>query len=433
MYLLDSSTNKRKEINKNKISIYLCGPTVYNHIHIGNLRPIVTFDVLHRYLKFLKKEVIFIHNITDIDDKIVNGAKIEQIDELEFSNIYTQKYYEILEKTNILKMITPKVSENLNEMLNFIDELYKKGYAYKLDDGIYFDVSKFKDYGQVSNNDVNNLESNVRVENNKGKHNSNDFVLWKNKTEGKTWDSKFGKGRPGWHTECVVLINKYIKDTVTIHGGGIDLRFPHHENENAQFQALYNKPLANTWMHVGHLMIDNEKMSKSLGNFILVKDILDKWGSNSVRWFFYQTRYQKPLNYNLENMESSQNLIDKIFYELNKAKSYLLLNSKLDEKEYLDDEKIKHFDDDLNFPNIISSIQKDTKSISNLIREKKWDELNKVRNQVVTTLNILGIIYKDEFNEKIIQTLKEWNKYVINKDFESADKLRKILLEKKII
>ncbi len=433
MNIVCSSTGKKNKLPKDKVSIYVCGPTVYNHIHIGNIRPILTFDVLHRFLKFQKTEVNFIHNITDIDDKILNAAKQENIHELEYSNFYTKKYLEILENMNILTPSIHKVSDNMDDIIKFISELVDKGMAYKLDDGIYLDVAKVEDYGSVSNMDIDKLESGKRIQVDDNKKNPNDFVLWKVKTDGILWDSPFGKGRPGWHTECVVLINKFIKGTVNVHGGGVDLRFPHHENENAQFEALYNKPLADNWMHVGHLMIDNEKMSKSLGNFILMKDILDKWGSNAIRWFFYQTNYQKPLNYTVENMENAKKDIERVIQELNKAKSYLIIQNQLKEESYLDEEKIKFFEDNLNFPNVVTSVLQDIKKFSVLIKDKKWEELNRLRNSVITCLQILGIRYENIFNKNVITKLHEWDKYVQAKDFAHADEVRKYLISKNVI
>ncbi len=433
MDIICSSTSKRTTLPKDKVTIYVCGPTVYNHIHIGNIRPILTFDVLHRFLKYQGVNVKFVHNITDIDDKILKAAKEEGIHELEYSNFYTKKYLEILEKMNILPVEIHKVSENMDDMVAFISKLLDKGFAYKLNDGIYLDVSKINSYGNVSNMNIDKLESGKRIEVDDNKKNQNDFCLWKIKTDGILWDSPYGKGRPGWHTECVVLIDKFIKDTVNVHGGGIDLRFPHHENENAQYVALYNKPLADTWMHVGHLTIDNEKMSKSLGNFILMKDIIDKWGSNTIRWFFYQVNYQKPLNYTADNVQNAKKDIERIFLELNKAKTYLIIHDALNETKYLDDNKLKCFEDNLNFPNIVSSIQQDVKKFSVLIKDKNWDELNKIRNSVNTALSLLGIKNDEAFNDDVIKKIKQWNQHVQNKEFDKADELRKLLMSKAVM
>ncbi len=434
MKIVNSSNNVKNVINKKNVNIYVCGPTVYNHVHVGNIRPIVTFDVLHRYLKYKNFNVNFVHNITDIDDKILSRAKEEQVNELELSNFYNEQYNIILNELNILEVKKPKVSENMNEIINFIIELYDKGFAYKLDDGIYFDISKISSsYGEVSNMNIGSLEDGKRISINDNKLNSNDFALWKIKDEGITWNSPFGKGRPGWHTECVVLIDKFFNDSVDIHGGGIDLRFPHHENENAQFVALRKKPLAETWMHVGHLMIDNEKMSKSLGNFLIAKDIINEWGSNAVRWFFYQAKYSKPLNYTNDFINLAKNDITKIIGEMNKAKSYLIINDKFIEEKKISDEIDNLFSDDLNLPNIVTIVQTETKKISNLIRTSNWNELLDLYNNIYTTLELLGIKINDIFTPNVINSLKEWDQLVKEKNFEKADEIRNKLFAKKII
>lgn len=433
MKILNSSTNKKSTINKNDISIYVCGPTVYNHVHIGNIRPIITFDVLNRYLLFKGANVNFIHNITDIDDKILKKAREEKVSELELSSFYNEQYKIILKKLNILDVKMPKVSENMNDIIKFVERLYNIGYAYMLNDGLYFDTSKINGYGEVSNMKIEELEDGKRININDNKKNQNDFVIWKLKDDGITWSSPFGEGRPGWHTECVVLIEKFIGGPVDIHGGGIDLRFPHHENENAQFEALHSKPLTNTWMHVGHLMINNEKMSKSIGNFILAKDIINEWGANTVRWFFYQTKYSKPLNYTHEQMYSTKQDIEKIIYELNKATSYLIINDKIENKKILPSNIDEYFKDDLNFPNIVTELQVMTKSTSNLIRNKNWNELKNVRNYILTTLDILGIIVVDIFNPETISMLKRWNDLIKDKKFKEADILREKLSFKKVL
>ncbi|MDE7221949.1 MAG: cysteine--tRNA ligase, partial [Ureaplasma sp.] len=320
--LYDSKTNTLKEIDEQFVSMYNCGPTVYNHIHIGNARPLVTFDVLHRLLKYLKRDVKYVLNITDIDDKIINAAKNKNMSELELSNYYADQYFLILNKLNILPMINPKVTDNIEGIVDYINQLVLKNNAYFNEIGdIYFDVTSIDGYGSISHQNMDKLISGTRVYIDENKKNLNDFVLWKKTNSGIKWDSPWFKGRPGWHSECSYLINKLIGKQVTIHGGGMDLKFPHHENENAQNLALYNCDLAKVWLHIGMININNEKMSKSLNNFILVKDILQSYSWQSLRWFFYQSGIANPLNYTEDTMNQMENELKKIKLTINKAKN----------------------------------------------------------------------------------------------------------------
>ncbi|QHG89947.1 cysteine--tRNA ligase [Malacoplasma iowae] len=423
------------EIINNNISIYLCGPTVYNHVHVGNIRPIITFDVLHRLLKQKNINVNFVHNITDIDDKIIKQAAKEKVSELGLSNYYYEKYLEILKKLNIdLTIKMPKVSDHINGIINYIEQIQQKGFAYQVDGDVYFKTLNIPNYGSLSNKKTDELEVGSRVADNNKKLSPFDFVLWKQTNEGINWDTMFSKGRPGWHTECSYLISQYIGKQVDIHGGGVDLKFPHHENENAQNIAINDCELAKHWIHVGHLNIDNNKMSKSLNNFILAKDILSKYSSNDIRWFFYQTNYANPINFTNQAIDSAKQSIENILYSLNIFKSYLILENKFNMINNIDkDNLFSSLLNDLNFPNAVSDINKIVKEANTLLRQKEYDQLNIKVNELILYLDVMGITYRDDHSEENIELLKKWNEYKNNKDFEKSDLLRKELIYKKLI
>lgn len=423
------------EINNNSISMYLCGPTVYNHVHVGNIRPIITFDVLHRLLKQKNINVNFVHNITDIDDKIIKQAAKENVGELSLSNYYFEKYLEILNKLNIdLSIKMPKVSDHINGIINYIEQIQNNGFAYQVDGDVYFKTLNVPTYGNLSNKKTNELEVGSRVADNNKKLSPFDFVLWKQTNEGINWDTKFSKGRPGWHTECSYLISQYIGPQVDIHGGGVDLKFPHHENENAQNVAINGCELAKHWIHVGHLNIDNNKMSKSLNNFILAKDILSKYSSNDIRWFFYQTNYANPINYTHDSIDNAKQSIENILYSLNTFKSYLIIENKLSSISDIDkDNLFSSLLNDLNFPNAVSDINKIVKDANTMLRQKEYNGLNLKVNELLLYLNVMGIKYVDVHTPENIELLKKWNQYKNNKDFEKSDISRKELIDKKLI
>ncbi|MDE7087970.1 MAG: cysteine--tRNA ligase, partial [Malacoplasma sp.] len=368
-----SSTNKT-------VKMYVCGPTVYNHVHIGNLRPIITFDVLNRLLIELGYKVIFIHNITDIDDKIINKALQEQKTEFEIAEFYEKKYLEILDVLNIHKqnMLFPKVSTHIKDIENYIKKIMENNFAYFKNGDVYFNTLKSNQYGTISNKKIDDLLIGEKSQLNSNKNNSQDFVLWKKTDIGLNWETEFSQGRPGWHTECACLINKYLGVQTDIHGGGVDLKFPHHENENIQNIAVVGKPLARIWMHVGHLNINNEKMSKSLQNFILAKDLLKTESANTIRWFFYQTNFSNPLNFTTENLNNSKNELESIIYSLNVFKSYLIIENKFKDLLNFKKEYIFELENSFNFPNQISFILQKIKNGHTLLKQKKYEELNEL-------------------------------------------------------
>lgn len=435
MKLYNSILKKNLDLKiiNNKLSIYLCGPTVYNHVHVGNIRPIVVFDVLLRLLRTFKVDVTFIHNITDIDDKIIKQAKLENKTELELSNYYFIHYKEILDKLNISKGIYfPKVSDHIGGIVKYIETLKKRGFAYVSNGDVYFNVSKIKDYGFLSNKNIKELEIGSRVEENKNKKNPHDFVLWKKTSIGINWKTDFSFGRPGWHTECAYLIHKYIGEIADIHGGGVDLKFPHHENENAQNIGICNSPLAKHWMHIGHLTVNDTKMSKSLNNYIYAKDLINLYGANAIRWFFYQTSYSNPINYADEYIENAKEEIEKIVYDTNVFKSYLIINDSL-RPIMLNPQIFEHLLNDLNTPNTITFINQEIKGAHIALREKEFNTLNLKYNVVFTLLNVLGIHIDEIHSNENIELLKRWDKLKNERNFVQADVLRKELLKNKLI
>ena len=423
--LYDSRTNQFIELNDPEISIYNCGPTVYNHIHIGNARPLVTFDVLVRLLKHQNKSYKYILNITDIDDKIINESEKQNMSELELSSYYMDQYLKIKEKLNTIPMINPKVSDNINGIINYVDLLVQNGAAYIEDGDVYFDTSSTSTYGEISKRKTDELLNGARLEVDNKKHNPNDFVLWKKTNKGLKWNTKWSLGRPGWHSECSYLINKHIGKQVTIHGGGMDLKFPHHENENAQNHALYNCSLAKIWMHVGMININNEKMSKSLNNFILVKDILNKYSYQSLRWFFYQSGYSNPLNYSDEIMQQMEKEIKKFENAINLAKTTLILNNfEINQHQNISHKFEIALEDNLNLINAITELYKINKELNVAIKEKNNVLINNLLFIIINSLSILGIEFKNIHNDYNIQLLKSWQKCIENKDYEKADKIR---------
>ena len=425
MKIYSSSTQKQYELRDQMITIYNCGPTVYNYVHIGNVRPLIVFDVLHRYLLKIGKKVKFVHNITDVDDKIIAAAKKANISEKELSTKYLDAYLSLFDLLNIKKLIMPKVSDHIDDIIKYIQKLIAKNAAYVVDGDVYFDIQRISNYGHISHKNITELLNGSRKENKENKKYPLDFVLWKKTNVGINWNSPWSKGRPGWHTECCVLINMLIGEHVTIHGGGIDLKFPHHENENAQNFALFNKDIANIWMHIGHVNVDGAKMSKSLNNFILVKDIITKENANGLRWFFYRTKYEHPINYSTKLLEESNIEINKLIKTLAIAKTYLLANKKYQIcKSNLNDKFAKALDNDLNLPIAIREILEEVKQLNIGLRCKDWTNVNKIYSSMTEELRILGIKW-DRFNHQKHQKLIiEWKKSIDIKDYKKIDETR---------
>ena len=445
----NSLTNKMQEfttIKENEVSMYVCGPTVYNHMHIGNGRPVVFFDTVKRFLEYVGFNVKMVMNFTDIDDKIIKKAKEENKTETEVSEYYIEQFLDVCQKVNCSEVYArPKVTLYMNEIINFIDELVKKGYAYASGDDVYFRVHSLKEYGMLSNQKVDNLESGARIEVNEQKESPIDFTLWKKTSDdGIKWESPFGAGRPGWHTECVVMINKLLGSVIDIHGGGNDLKFPHHENEVAQSMALNNSPLANFWMHNARIDLKGEKMSKSLGNVIWLKDLIEKYKPQAYRLLILSNNYLQTINYDDEIMIQMVNeweKIDKVYtslYRKIELSDELALMCQLKDfnKEELMKEFLNGFANNFNTSLAVTSLYELMKLINKDMRNKNAN-LEDICSEYLAfrdMLNILGLkpSVKPLSNDEKELVLK-WHDARNNKDFELADKLRVKITEKGIV
>ena len=444
MKIYNTKTLKKEEfkpITEGEVKMYVCGPTVYDNVHIGNVRPVVVFDTLRRTFEELGYKVKYVSNYTDVDDKIIKRSKELNISEKELTDKMIEAYNDIRHKLNAADLYkTPRVTETMDEIIGFIDEMIDKGAAYQKDGDVYFRTSSIKDYGSLSNQNIDDLQVGARIEENDLKESPLDFALWKKTDEGIKWQTRYSIGRPGWHTECVVMINKELGSLIDIHGGGKDLRFPHHENERAQSMAVNNSELANYWMHSGMIDINGVKMSKSLGNFITAKDILNKIDPMVLRWFLLATQYRDDVNVSDEIIESSKVELNKILQAYKQAKVKLLTGSNpvidcsLNKDLY--DKFMEAMADDLNTPNAYAVIFEIVKSINQKIRVKEID-YSSLANDVYTLtrcMNVLGILLPNvEMSQEDINLYKEWMSAKANKDFEKADSLRASLTEKGIL
>lgn len=429
--VLTNSLEEFKPIRENKVTMYVCGPTVYNYIHIGNARPIVFFDMVHRYFKLVGFDVNFISNFTDVDDKIIDRAIEENVSEAMIANKYIEAYNKDWNNLNALDVTTRcKVTDYLDEIVEFITKLVKNNLAYRVNEDVYFSVEGVSDYGKLSNNKLDKLNVGKRIEVNTLKKNPLDFTLWKATDVGVKYPSPFGSGRPGWHTECVVMIKSLTDGLIDIHGGGQDLCFPHHENEIAQSVAYDGKNLANYWMHNGMLNLNSNKMSKSLGNVLLVKDFISEYGGNVLRLALLQTHYRSEINFN-DNLVGDCVKLDEKIYNVYKQLSlnYQLTNDNCDDarKDYL-----HYINDDFNSANVITYLIELIKKIN--LEFRKANSGLEFYNEFMEVLYLLGVEYSfPTLCKTDVETYKMWIKFRENKDFENADKMRSVLVEKGIL
>lgn len=445
MKLFNTLTNKKEEfkpIREGEVSIYVCGPTVYNYVHIGNTRPMIVFDVLRRTFEYLGYKVIFVSNFTDVDDKIIKAAKQEGISEKELTDKYIKAYEDVRRDLNLLfPTYAPRVTNTMDAIINFIDDLVKKGYAYEVEGDVYFRVSKINEYGQLSGIRIEDLVAGAseRVDENDKKEESTDFALWKKTDEGIQFDSPWSKGRPGWHTECVVMINNIFEDgKIDIHGGGQDLKFPHHENEIAQSMACHHHPIAHTWMHNQMINIDNQKMSKSLGNVIWAKDLISELGCIVYKWFMLSSHYRNPLNLTDEVLNSVKKEVAKVDNVIKAASLYLQVNG-VEGREYHEktiDTMVGALEDDLNTSLALTQILNQVKNLNQLIRikEKDNESILKSYNTLLKMVKIVGFVYEPrQLSLDELELYQKWMMAKEMKDFSEADKLRDELISKGII
>ena len=426
-----------KPIEPGKISMYVCGPTVYNYPHIGNARPIVVFDTLKKALSAQGYEVTFASNYTDVDDKIIKTAIEQNVTEKEITDKFIVAYNDVRKGLHAdLPDYAPRVTETMDRIIEFIDKMVKNGSAYQVGGDVYFRVNSDAKYGELSHQSIDDLMVGARIDENEKKENPLDFTLWKETTEGIKWDSPWSKGRPGWHTECVVMIQDVFKKTlIDIHGGGLDLKFPHHENEIAQCEVCNNTHLANIWVHNGMININGIKMSKSLGNVWWAKDLIANHGGNLTRWLMISTHYRAPLNLNEEAFATSKKELDKIAAAYKQACVKLALSNASEATAF--DETYTAFidalNDDLNTPNAYTVIFDTVKKINQGLRTKEpdWNTVIGLRNSVVKMLSVLGIVVdKVVLDEEDKALFTKWNEAKANKDWDGADQYRNALIAK---
>ncbi len=402
----------------------------------------IVFDILRRTFEYLGYKVIFVSNFTDVDDKIIKAAKEEGVREKELTDKYIQAYEDVRRDLNLLfPTYAPRVTNTMDAIINFIDDLVKKGYAYEVDGDVYFRVSKIKEYGQLSGIRIEDLVAGAseRVDENDKKEESTDFALWKKTDEGIQFDSPWSKGRPGWHTECVVMINDIFEDgKIDIHGGGQDLKFPHHENEIAQSMACHHHPIAHTWMHNQMINIDNQKMSKSLGNVIWAKDLINELGCNVYKWFMLSSHYRNPLNLTDEVLNSVKKEVAKVDNVIKAASLYLQVNG-IDGKEYCKetiDTMVKALEDDLNTSLALTQILNQVKNLNQLMRVKEKDNelILKNYNTLLKMTDVMGFVYEPrQLSLDELELYQNWVAAKEAKNFDEADKLRNELISKGII
>lgn len=437
MRIYNSITGKKEEfvpLKPNEVTMYVCGPTVYNYVHIGNMRPVITFDMVYNYFRYLGYDVKYASNFTDINEKISIAAKELGITEREVADKFIKAYLEDVNSYQCSSIsYRPRVIDHLDDIINFISKLIEMDYAYVVDGDVYFRVDRIKDYGILSKQDINELKNGVRKEVDYKKESPLDFALWRKTSDIEQFDSPWSKGIPGWHTECVVMIDSLFKSKIDIHGGGIDLKFPHHENEIAQSLAYSNHTIANYWMHNGHINLDGEKMSKSLGNFILAKDFIDRYKANVVRIALFKTHYRLPINFNDELFNEAISIDDKIRNVLKQANLYvsvngLVINRKIKDKDFED-----IMDDDFNTPNVITYLLELVKKLNNELRNK-GNKIIDLTNTILMICDVLNLRYDmKEFSKEDMDIYNKWIESRDNKEFEKADSYRSELIERNIL
>ena len=427
-------------IEENKIRMYVCGMTVYDDTHIGHARTFLSFDLIVRYLRSIDYEVQYIRNITDVDDKIIARSEELNISPSELTKDYINSMHDDFQALGMISPdAEPRATENIDSIISLIIKLIDKGHAYVSESDVYFSTESFEEYGKLSKRKLEDMLSGARIDIDLDKKNPADFVLWKRDTEGLKWDSPWGPGRPGWHIECSAMSMDALGETFDIHGGGSDLKFPHHENEIAQSECVTGKEFAKVWMHTGSLRIDEQKMSKSLKNFITIKEALNDSSSEVLRFFLISSHYRSPLNYSDEGLKEAKNSLDRLYNSLQDL-SY-------ETDEHIPSEYSEKFhnamQDDFNSPSAISVLFEMVKQINILKKKDQLTHANALASELISLSNILGILSEnpEEYftsginlsNEDIEQAIERRNKARQEKDFELSDKIRDDLLKEGII
>jgi cysteinyl-tRNA synthetase len=455
--IYNTLTRKKEKfipIKKGEVGMYICGPTVYNYIHIGNARPFIIFEVVRRFLKFKGYKVRYIQNLTDIDDKMINKARELNISVSELAEKFIQEYFIDADSLNIERAdVYPRATEHIAEIIELLKGLEEKGYAYEIDGDVFFAVYKFKNYGKLSGQDIEELKIGARVEVDERKRDAIDFALWKKAKEGEpSWDSPWGKGRPGWHIECSAMSMKYLGKTFDIHAGGSDLIFPHHENEIAQSEANNNQQYVRYWMHNGYLCLNNQKMSKSLGNIMKVRDIIQKYKGEVIRYFILSAHYRSPLNFSEEQLQQAQNSLQRLNNIIYNVK-HLLKQDKFKKSKDKDDELIlekrkegeqqfiKAMDDDFNTPVALSRLFGFAKDVNIYLNSPSLK--NKIILEEIIKFyqdlagKVLGILKdfdrEQSFEQEIKKLIEDREKARKEKNWEKSDKIRDELKRKGVI
>ena len=448
--IYNSITRKKEEfvpLKEGQVSMYVCGPTVYNYIHIGNARPAIDFDTVRRYLEYKGYDVKYVSNFTDVDDKLIKAAQELNQTVPEVADRFIDAFFEDTGALNVKKAtVHPRVMDHMPDIVDFIKVLIDKGHAYESNGDVYFKTRSFEGYGKLSHQSIDDLKVGARIETGDLKKDPLDFALWKKAKDGEiNWDSPWGQGRPGWHIECSVMARQHLGDTIDIHAGGQDLSFPHHENEIAQSECMTDKTFANYWMHNGYINIDNTKMSKSLGNFILVHDIIKEIEPNVLRYFMISVHYRSPINYNRELVEAARSSLERIQDAYHQAKERLskAVKDEIDEKVVTSiDDNVKlfesHMDDDFNTANAITAWHELTGNLNKYLRQPSTSSvvLQKFIDVFDSYSDILGVtlnrqeVLLDEEIEKLIEEREAARK---NKDFTRADEIRDHLKDEGIV
>ena len=457
MKIYNTLTRKKEEfvpIEEGKVKMYVCGPTVYNYFHIGNARPFVVFDTLRKYLEYRGYKVKFVQNFTDVDDKIIKRAKEEGVTAPEISEKYIEEYYKDAAALNVKKAtVHPKVSETMDDIIQFVQDLIDKGYAYESQGDVYYRTRKFDGYGKLSGKHVDELiqgaSERTRSTDDMKKEDPLDFALWKAKKPGEpAWESPFSEGRPGWHIECTAMIHKHLGQTIDIHCGGQDLIFPHHENEIAQSECCTGKEYAHYWMHNGYINVDNKKMSKSLGNFFTVREVAEKYGYEPIKYMMLSAHYRSPINYNLTIIEQCKSALERL-YNCRDNLDFSLQNALAQSEDAAADEAFKKqvdarveqfiqaMDDDLNTADGIAALFDLVRDINTFIASPKAKEpMEYAAQQFDRLADVLGLLYnrkKENLDDEIEELIAQRQQARKEKNFALADKIRDDLKARGIV